>query len=61
MWKCDTYKESKMQISWEKEVCVCFFFERDGEWQEIVSCFYWFYGQRRYYSDKLTLVRVLAF
>ena len=25
MWKCDTYKESKMQISWEKEVCVCFF------------------------------------
>lgn len=47
MWKRDTYKESKMQISWEKEVCVCFFFffEGDGEWQEIVSCFYWFYDK----------------
>lgn len=45
----------------ERSVCMFFFFEGDGEWQEIVSCFYWFYGQRRYYSDKLTLVRVLAF
>ena len=24
MWKCDTYKESKMQILWEESVCMFF-------------------------------------